>query len=200
MSTQSDTVGLPVAAPPSVKVTDTGGNPVAGVSVTFTITGGGGSIVPISTSPVVTDAGGIATLTSWTLGTATGTNTVTATAAGLAGSPVLFTATGTAGPATKLVIAQQPSTTASTGVPFLQQPAIQLQDAFSNPVPQSGTIVTAAIFSGTGTLGGTSLTASTDANGLASFADLSITGSGDHTLQFTSGGLTAATSTTITLP
>ena len=34
---------------------------------------------------------------SWTLGASTGTNTLTATSAGLAGSPVTFTATGTAG-------------------------------------------------------------------------------------------------------
>ena len=168
--------------------------------MTFAVTGGVGSIVPVTTSPVSTNASGIATTASWTLGTTAGSNTVTATATGLTGSPVLFTATGTAGAATKLVIVQQPSTTATTGDAFLQQPTVQLQDTFSNPVSQLGVIVTAAISSGTGTLGGTSLTASTDGTGLASFADLSITGTGAYTLQFTSGVLAAATSTTITLP
>ena len=41
---------------------------------------------------------------SWTLGTVAGTNTLTATCAGLTGSPVTFTATGLAGPAAKYVV------------------------------------------------------------------------------------------------
>jgi hypothetical protein len=46
----------------------------------------------------VTNGSGIATLTEWVLGGAVGVNTVTATVAGLAGSPVEFTANGTALP------------------------------------------------------------------------------------------------------
>ena len=45
----------------------------------------------------MTDASGIATVGSWTLGAAAGANTLTATSAGLTGSPVTFTATGDAG-------------------------------------------------------------------------------------------------------
>jgi hypothetical protein len=86
---QSGTAGQPVAAPPSVLVQDKFGDPVSGVPVTFTVTAGGGTIAP--TSAVNTDANGRATLTSWTLGP--GANTVTATASGLAGSPVTFNAT-----------------------------------------------------------------------------------------------------------
>ena len=66
--TQSAVAGAAVAAPPSVLVTD-GTNPVSGVTVTFTVTGGGGAISPVSPASVVTNASGIATLTSWTLGT-----------------------------------------------------------------------------------------------------------------------------------
>ena len=42
----------------------------------------------------MSDADGIATVTSWKLGTAAGNNSLSATATGLTGSPVSFTATG----------------------------------------------------------------------------------------------------------
>ncbi|HQR17884.1 MAG TPA: hypothetical protein PK948_05920, partial [Gemmatimonadales bacterium] len=193
---QSDTAGLPVAAPPSVLVTDANANPVAGVSVTFAVTGGGGSILPVT--PVVTNAAGVAALTSWTLGNAAGANTVTASAAGLTGSPVTFTATGVAGVATQLVIQTQPSGAAQSGVAFAVQPVVRLADVFGNTVPTTGTVVTAALATGTGTLGGT-LTATT-ATGVATFTNLSITGvAGAYTVRFTSGALTPDTTAAITL-
>jgi hypothetical protein len=97
---------------------------------------------------------------------------------------------------TKLAIVTQPSATATSGVPFGTQPVVELQDEDSAAVDQSGTTVTAAKASGTGTLGGT-LTAVTDANGDATFTDLQITGTGNHTIEFTATGLTAVTSQTI---
>ena len=138
----------PVAAPPSVLVTDANGNPVAGELVTFAVTGGGGSILPITA--VATNAAGMATLTSWTLGSVAGANAVTASAAGLTGSPVTFAATGVAGIATQLAIQTQPSGAAQSGVAFAVQPAVRLADAFGNTVPTTGTVVTAALATGTG--------------------------------------------------
>jgi hypothetical protein len=82
-----------VATAPSVLVRDINNNPVAGVSVTFAVASGGGTVVP--TTALTTDVNGIAQVTSWTLGTTAGANTLTATATGLSGSPVTFTATGT---------------------------------------------------------------------------------------------------------
>ena len=196
LTSQSDTVALPVAAPPSVKVTDTNGNPVSGVAVTFAVTAGGGSIVP--TTAVSTNSSGIAGLTSWTLGSAAGTNTVTATVAGLAGSPMTFNANGVAGVATALAVSTQPSPTASSGALLASQPAIRLVDAHGNTVPTTGTIVNVAVAPVSGALGGT-LSASTT-GGVATFTGLSISGpTGPYTLQFTSTGLTGATSNTITL-
>jgi alpha-tubulin suppressor-like RCC1 family protein len=88
--------GAAVATAPSVLVTDASASPVSGVAVTFAVASGGGSITAASQ---VTDASGIATVGSWTLGSIAGTNTLTATAVGLTGSPVTFTATaGAAGP------------------------------------------------------------------------------------------------------
>lgn len=88
---QSAVAGQAVAVRPSVKITNPSGNPVAGVTVTFTVGGGGGSVTGGS---AVSDAGGIATVGSWTLGS--GGNSLSASAPGLSGSPVIFTATGTA--------------------------------------------------------------------------------------------------------
>lgn len=197
---QSAVAGNAVATPPKVKVTDAEGNAVKGVPVTFAVVTGGGSVNP--STPVNTDAEGFAAATSWTLGTTAGVNTLTATVAGdgVAGNPATFTATGTVGSAGKLAMVQQPSSTAKNGVPFAQQPRVQLQDAGGNPVHSAGIGVTAAIASGTGgTLGG-QLTAITDGQGIASFSNLSITGTaGSYTLQFTNPTLTGVTSGPIQL-
>ncbi len=193
---QAAIVNTAVAAPPSVLVRDVSGNPVSGVSVTFAVASGGGSIVPVA--PATTNASGIASLTSWTLGTLATSNTVTATSGTLTGSPVTFTATGTAGAATQLQMATQPSPTALSGAAFVTQPAVRLADAFGNLVNTTGTGITAAINTGTGTLGGT-LTVNT-ATGVTTFTNLSLTGgAGAFTLRFTSGALTLVTSNTITL-
>src|SRR5205823_6265893 len=97
---QAATVGTAVPVPPAVIVRDEHGNPVAGIAVTFAPGTGGGSVSP--TSLVSTGADGIAAVTAWTLGPAAGSNTLTAAAGSLAGSPVTFTSTGTAGTATRL--------------------------------------------------------------------------------------------------
>jgi invasin-like protein len=115
-------------------VRDQFNNPVANVNVTFTVTGGGGTIVPASPATIATNASGIAVLTSWTLGTTAGTNTLSAASAGLTGSPVTFTATGTAGgvSATQSTVVADPSTilagTESSTI------TVTAKDAFGNPI------------------------------------------------------------------
>jgi alpha-tubulin suppressor-like RCC1 family protein len=89
---QSAAAGSAVAISPSVKVTDANASPVSGVAITFAVTSGNGSVTGESQT---TNASGIATVGSWTLGPTAGANTLTATAAGLDGSPVTFGATGT---------------------------------------------------------------------------------------------------------
>jgi len=79
---------VPVA--PAVIVRDGNSQPVAGVSVTFAVeTGGGG----VTGATVTTNGSGVAAIGSWTLGSTPISNTLTATAAGVTGSPVRFTAT-----------------------------------------------------------------------------------------------------------
>lgn len=77
--------------PLSVRVSDAHGNPVAGVNVSWTVLTGGGAVSAAS-SP--SDANGIGA-TQLTLGPKTGPQTVSASATGLTGSPVTFTAAAT---------------------------------------------------------------------------------------------------------
>jgi hypothetical protein len=86
-------VGFVVTPQPEVRVIDRN-NPLkglAGVEVTFTVTGGGGSIGNGDVVKVLTDAWGLATA-PWVLGSAVGTNALTAKAHGIA-KTVNFVAT-----------------------------------------------------------------------------------------------------------
>ena len=73
------------------KVLDTQGNPSKDVVVTFAVTTGGGSLAALTAT---SDVNGIVRAT-WTLGTTLGTQTMTASVAGLTGSPVSVSATAT---------------------------------------------------------------------------------------------------------
>jgi hypothetical protein len=104
----------------------------------------------------------------------------------------------TAGGAARLVLLTQPSSSAQSGVPFAQQPVVQVQDATGNPLTGSRTI-TASIGDGGGTLIG-GVTATTGTGSTATFDDLGISGTiGSRTLIFSSGALTPAESSPINL-
>ncbi len=189
--------GVPFTQPPVIQLRDGSGNAVStsGVVVTAAIASGGGTLG--GTTTATTNASGVAAFTSLSITGTVGTRTLRFTA------PSVTAVTSgnisiTAGSATKLAVTTQPSTSAQSGVAFAQPPVLQLQDASSNAVSQSGVVVTAAIATGSGTLGGTT-TATTNASGVATFSGLNITGSGSHTLTFTAAGVTAATSGTIAI-
>jgi hypothetical protein len=103
-----------------------------------------------------------------------------------------------AGPAAQLAIQTQPSANAQAGIPFPQQPAVQIQDAFGNPrTTDNTTVVTVARNLGTGTLLGTKT--ATASGGVATFSNLSYTNMQTINLNFTSGSMTAVTSSSITV-
>src|SRR5205814_9494626 len=109
------------------------------------------------------------------------------------------TVTLTAVPYTPLFRSTQPSATAQSGVPFTQQPVIQVRDASGNPVNQSGVTVTAAIATGGGTLGG-ALTATTTGTGVATFTNLAISGTaGDRTRSVEDTGVTGAPTAAVSI-
>jgi hypothetical protein len=188
---QTGQAGASLASPLVVQVLDDGGNPVGGVAVTWTVASGGGSVSPASAT---TGADGQAS-TAWTLGPSIGTQRVEASAPGAGSVP--FEATATAGAPSVLALTTQPSGTAQVGVPFEQQPVVQVHDAAGNPVQAPGVAVTAAIASGAGQLIGTT-TQTTGPDGRATFTDLGIEGAtGAHSLIFAAGGFTSVTSSTI---
>lgn len=192
--TQSAGVGDPVTTLPSVVVKDEWNNPVSGVSVTFAIETGDGVV---SGGGATTGLDGVATVISWTLGPNAGSNTLSATAVGLTGSPITFTATAyEIGPATATAIDTQPSG-ATSGEVFTTQPVIRIVDADDNTVTSFTGNVTVGIASGTGTLGGTTTVAAVA--GVATFTDLGILGLGAFTLIFTSESLSSITSESFNL-
>lgn len=188
--------GVPLAPQPVVRLVDASGNTVqaTGTVITAALASGPGSL---GGSLTATTSAGVATFGNLSISGPPGSYTLEFTSGALSplSTPVITLGTGDAA---KLVMVLQPSTTATNAVPFVQQPAVQVQDAAGNPV--AGVVaVTAAIASGGGALGGT-VTIDTDATGLATFGGLSITGTvGARTLRFASTGLTSAVSQSITV-
>jgi len=99
--------------------------------------------------------------------------------------------------ATQLAITRPPGG-AVTGGPFAIQPVVQLRDANNLSVTQAEVVVSAAVASGPGSLV-EATSATTNANGVATFHNLTITGEGDHTLEFSAPGLSSVTSAVFTV-
>jgi YVTN family beta-propeller protein len=99
---QSGIINQPLSTPLRVKVATAAGDPIEGVPVAFNVTSGGGVFVGTDTPTqiVATGADGIAE-TRWLLGATVGAgvHTADATASGLSGSPLQFTADGLDDPA-----------------------------------------------------------------------------------------------------
>jgi galactose oxidase-like protein/Big-like domain-containing protein len=187
-NSQQAPAGQALPTPIRVLVTDDNGDPVAGVQVDWSADDGGS----VSATSTETGDDGRASVT-WTLGPATGSQTAAAAVDGLDGSPVQFTATAIAGGEITLAVTVQPPNTALTEEVFSpeSQPAVQLLDA--GGAPMAGEEVTATVESGGGTLQGVT-TATTGADGVASFADLGIAGQGAQVLKFTAAGASATSS------
>jgi hypothetical protein len=101
--------------------------------VTFTPATGSGSVSP---SSVATDASGVATLTSWTLGTTAGPQSVVASASRV--SSVTFHATAQPGPGARYVVTASPTTQIAGSTSAI---TAQLVDAFGNLASESGRAV-----------------------------------------------------------
>ena len=105
------------------------------------------------------------------------------------------------GAATKLSVTTQPAAPASNGAALATQPVITIQDQYNNTVTGSSASVTAAVGSGTWTLGGTTVVNAI--SGVATFSGLTATSAAavtGATINFTSSGLTGATSSSFNIP
>jgi hypothetical protein len=87
---QEATVGSLLPTYLTIQVNDEAGHPLAGAPVTWTVSSGGGTLSQVVST---TDMYGKA-IAAWTLGPNVGTQSVTASVAGVS-APVLFTATAT---------------------------------------------------------------------------------------------------------
>ena len=123
-------VGGVVMPAPAVVLRDTFGNPVSGAAVTFSVLGGGGSL---AAGQQRTDAVGVATVGSWTLGTAVGPNTLAAMVGAL--KPVVFTVTATPGMPAALAVSAGDDQSATVGTTVSVPPAVMVLDEFENPTP-----------------------------------------------------------------
>ncbi len=166
-----------------VMVTDSAGRPVSDVTVSFSVAQGGGTL---SSPSLKSDGLGHAKVT-WVLGPDPGDQSVQAAASSTAGgqldgSPLTIVAHAVRPPPARLTLSTGPSGAAQNGIPFAQQPIVQVVDADDQPLP--GVQVVASIASGEGTLNGT-LTLASDGSGSVTYTDLAIAGTaGPRTLRF----------------
>jgi hypothetical protein len=170
----------------TVKVTDAQGNALTGTTVTWARTSGSGTP---STSSSSTSSAGVASL-SYTLGSATGTETVTASVAGVS-SPVTFTVTKTAGAAANMTAPGGTSFTFKQGQQPTSTPSVLITDANNNPV--AGVVVTANLYSGTFQIASQNLTSAADGKvttDLSAFAASAQPGT--YTVVATATGLTGS--------
>jgi methionine-rich copper-binding protein CopC len=192
------TAGVAFTTQPIVAEEDAFGNIVTSDSI-HTVTAARGSVgsASLQGTSTVTLSSGVATFSGLSYNKAEAMNIAFSTNAGG------FTTTSnnivvSPSAASQLIIAQQPSATATAGSPFAAQPVIYEEDAFGNlEVADNTTQITASLHSGTGPLQGT--VAITVAGGVATFTNLSDSKAETIAIDFTSGSLTMATSVNIVI-
>lgn len=184
---QTAATSSPVAISPSVVVTDAAGFPVSGALVTFTVTAGGGSV---SGGVATTNESGIARVGSWTLGSSGGSNTLSASASGLDGSPVVFTATAqtTSGPPASISVFAGDGQTALPNTAVSIAPAVKVSDAAGIGV--AGISVVFSIRSGGGSL--TGAVAVSDSKGIATAGSWILGAGGGNSLFATLNGVSGS--------
>src|SRR5205807_1262000 len=156
------------------------------VAVTFTPAAGSGSVTG---GTQTTNGSGIVTVGSWTLSAPEGADKWTATSGALSGSPVSFTATGTAGAAATIAANSATSQSATVGTAVSAPPSVIVKDANGNPVV--GVAVTFAVAPGNGRITGGSQT--TNTSGVATVGSWTLSATaGSNTLTATSGSLSGS--------
>jgi hypothetical protein len=188
---QTAPVGSAVPIAPSVIVKDANGNLVTGASVTFAVTTGGGSVTG---GVQTTNSSGVATVGGWTLGSAAGANSLSASTGSV--TPAVFTATGTIGPAANVTKTAGDNQSAEDGTTVPIPPAVTVRDANGNPV--SGVSVIFAVGTGGGSVTGGTQT--TNASGVATVGSWTLGTVGSNTLTATAGILPPVTFTATATP
>jgi alpha-tubulin suppressor-like RCC1 family protein len=173
-----DTVGMTLKDTLAVAVRDSFNNAIPSVVVTFTPATGSGTIALLDTK---TDSTG-RVRARWTLGSALGTQTVSASVAGLA-TPVTFTANAIGAGVVAVRAASGDAQTGTVGSLLVQPLVVQAVDGSNSPIA-------GAVINFSTVLGGGSLSKSvdtTDAQGLARTRLTLGTLTGSNTVSATSG-------------
>jgi len=178
-SGQTGTVGQALADLLVAEVVDGFGNAVPGVTVTFTPAASSGTV---SASSGATGSDGRVS-TNWTLGTTSGAQSVTASAAGAV--PASFTATANPRPASAFVVVSGNGQTGAATAPLASPLVVAARDTFGNGVP--GVAVTFSVTSGGGSVSPASAT--TGSAGTASTTFTLGPTVGTHTAQASAGAL-----------
>ncbi|HEX8837415.1 MAG TPA: Ig-like domain-containing protein [Candidatus Acidoferrum sp.] len=169
---QSATVNTAFTTSFQVTVKDASNNPVSGVTVTFTAPGSGASgTFAGGVTTAATNSSGVATAAAFTANGTAGTYTLTATVSGVA-TPANFSLTNLAGPAANIAATAGTPQSAAINTAFATNLQATVTDSLNNPL--SGVTVTftalASGASGTFTGGLASITATTNASGVATAA------------------------------
>lgn len=175
---QAGAVNFPLEQQLRVRVLSQDGDPMPNVMVTWAVTGGG----TLSDSTTLTNAVGEAVV-SWTLGSAEGAQTVTASAPGT--SPVTFTATASA-VAPMFLAATQGNNQSGFALEPLGTSRVILLGSDRSPIV--GATVNWTVLTGGGSVNPTSST--TDATGQASTVWTLGPASGEQTMRAQSGNAT----------
>ena len=168
--------GMPFATQPVVQVQDAAGNLVdSGPDASASIAVALGSTQSLLGNATLNALAGTATFTNLQSNAAMPADDLVAQAT-LAGTPqsaqsanFVVAPAGAAG----IVFVAQPSASTVALQPFAQQPIVQIQDTFGNPVtsgPDATALVTLALTQGAGTLAGTASTTAYAVAGIANFA------------------------------
>jgi hypothetical protein len=166
------TAGVAISPAVTVNVEDAFGNVVTTDNSTVTLMLNGGTFAGGSTTATATASNGVVTFSNLVINTAGSGYTLTASDGAL--TPATSSSfTISAAAASQLVITQQPSTTATAGVPFATQPVVKEEDPFGNVITtDSAHTVTATRGShGIGILQGSPQTVTLN-QGVATFSGL----------------------------
>lgn len=184
-SGQQGAIGATLGQPFIVRVEDQSGQAVPGATVFWDVVSGGGSV---STSQSTSNPQGFAEA-SLRLGTTLGVNSVSASLGQV--DPVVFIATATAAPASKLIAQAGDGQNAVVATQLGSDLVVKVTDAVDNPKP--GVAVVFTVTSGGGTLNVGSV--SSDANGLAAVRWTLGNNAGTQTVLAGVSGLTPLTFT-----
>ncbi|MFQ5637754.1 MAG: phytase [bacterium] len=181
---QSALVGSTLPQPFVVEARDANGQPVRDVEVVFSVMAGGGSLSGSLTRITGLDGRAAVTLT---LGSAAGANTVSASAAGLSGSPLIFNATATPPPVPEqLVKVSGDEQSGPAGSPLSQPMVARVLETGNQPA--SGVAISFEVLTGGGHLSN-SQPQITDENGEASTLLTLGAATGAHIVRVTTDAL-----------